>query len=96
MDEETEVARIRRLIEAEHRASVWALTGLSTGNAQHAFISRRMGHMEISHQRLSQLIGEERAVEFICEVFEQSPATGEPFLTLTSITKRIEIRKGSK
>jgi len=73
MERETEVQRLRRQIEQEHRASVWALTGLSRGNAQHAYISRRMRHMDICHQRLSQLIGEEEAITLVCEVFEDSP-----------------------
>lgn len=73
MNTEGEIARLRRQIEAEHQASVWALTGLSTGTAQHAYITRRMGHLEIWAKRVSQLIGEEQAAEMICEVFEASP-----------------------
>ncbi|HET8840914.1 MAG TPA: hypothetical protein VFN35_05570 [Ktedonobacteraceae bacterium] len=73
MEHKGEVSRLRKQIEDEHRASVWALTGLSTGAAQHAFISRRMGHLERSYQRLGLLIGEEEATAFVCQVFEASP-----------------------
>lgn len=64
------VARLRAQIEQEHAASVWALTGLSSGNAQHAFITRRMGHLDIAYQGLAQVIGEEQAIEVLCEVFD--------------------------
>lgn len=74
MEHDGEVKRLRRQIEDEHRASVWALSGLATGAAQHAFISRRMGHLEVSYKRLGQVIGEEQAIAFLCQVFEASPA----------------------
>lgn len=77
MEKETEVARVRRHIEAEHQACVWALSGLSSGNLQHAFITRRIRHLDTSTQRLSTLIGEERALEIVCQVFERSPRQRE-------------------
>lgn len=77
MEKETEVTRMRQQIEAEHRAWVWALSGLAVGNIQHAFITRRMRHLDISTQRLSQLIGEEQALTFVCEIFEHSPRQRE-------------------
>lgn len=70
----SEIAQLRQQIEAEHSAAVWALSGLATGNAQHIFISRRMGHMEISYRRLSHLIGEDQATEVLCDVFEKTPS----------------------
>lgn len=73
MEKETEVARVRQLIEAEHRACLWALSGLASGNAQHAYITRRMRHLDTSAQRLSLLLGEEQAMQIVCEIFEQSP-----------------------
>ena len=69
----SDVARLRAQIEQEHAACVWALTGLSSGNVQHAFITRRMGHMDIAYRGLSQIIGEEQATEVLCETFERTP-----------------------
>lgn len=74
MTDEGAIRSLRQQIEEEHQASVWALTGLATGTAQHAFIARRMGHIEKSYQRLGQLLGEEEATAFLCQVFETSPA----------------------
>lgn len=64
------VARLRTQIEQEYQASVWALTGLSSGSLQHAFITRRMQHMDIACRGLAQIIGEEQATEVLCEVFD--------------------------
>lgn len=69
----SDIARLRVQIEQEHAACVWALTGLSSGNVQHAFITRRMGHMDIAYRGLSQIIGEEQATEVLCETFERTP-----------------------
>ena len=67
---ESEIARLRRQMELAHEASVWALSGLSSGTAQHAFISARMRHMDSCYQHLSQLVGEEQAIDVLCEVFD--------------------------
>ena len=64
------VARLRTQIEQEHQASVCALTGLSSGSIQHAFITRRMGHIDVAYKGLAQVIGEEQATEVLCEVFD--------------------------
>ncbi|HVU68176.1 MAG TPA: hypothetical protein VHD63_13640 [Ktedonobacteraceae bacterium] len=69
----SEIAQLRQQIEQEHRAACWALEGLSSGEAQHAFIARRMGHLEISYAGLKQLVGEEQATDILCQVFEQTP-----------------------
>jgi len=73
MDNKSEIAHLREQIELEHAASVWALTGLAAGNAQHEFISARFQRMDAYHRQLSQLIGEEPTIAFVCEVFEKSP-----------------------
>ena len=70
MEQKSEVARLRTQIEQEYQASVWALTGLSSGSLQHAFITRRMQHMDIAYQGLARIIGEEQATEVLCEVFD--------------------------
>lgn len=67
------VAQLRAQIEAEHQSCVWALNGLSSGNSQHAFISRRMRHMDLSYKGLEQIIGEEQATDILCAVFDTTP-----------------------
>ncbi|MEO9031516.1 MAG: hypothetical protein ABI413_22150 [Ktedonobacteraceae bacterium] len=67
---ESEVARLRQHMELEHQASVWALSGLASGTAQHAFITARMRHMDTCYQHLSELVGEERATDVLCEIFD--------------------------
>ena len=69
----SEVAKLRAQIEVEHRSMVWALEGPSSGNLQHAFIERRMHHLDISAKRLDTLIGEDQTTEVLCEVFDTTP-----------------------
>jgi hypothetical protein len=66
----SEIARLREQIEREYAASVWALSGLAAGNAQHAFINARLERMDASFRRLSELVGEEQATEVLCQVFD--------------------------
>ncbi len=66
----SEIARLRAQLEQEHAASVWALTGLACGIAQHSFINARFRRMDPCHQRLSELIGEEQATDILCDVFD--------------------------
>ncbi len=70
---QSEVARLRVQIEQEHQSCVWARDGLATGTAQHAFISRRLRHMDLSYKGLAQLIGEDQATDFLCDVFDKTP-----------------------
>lgn len=66
----SEIARLRKQIESEYAASVWALTGLAAGSTQHAFINARLERMDASFRRLSELVGEEQATEVLCQVFD--------------------------
>ncbi len=72
---ESEIARLRKQMELEHEASVWALSGLRSGTAQHAFISARMRRMDTCYQHLSELVGEERATDALCELFDGPTST---------------------
>lgn len=67
---ESEIARLRKQMELTHEASMWALSGLQSGTAQHAFITARMRRMDTSYHRLRELIGEEQATDVLCEVFD--------------------------
>ena len=90
--EQSEVAQLRAQIEIEHQAMVWALTGLSQGNTQHAYISRRMGHTEIAYKGLRRLVGDEQATSILCEVWANSPEQDElPDLDQIDEAIRIQI-----
>ncbi len=64
---------MREQIAREHQAASWALTGPALGAAQHWFISRRMARIDGYQARLSTLIGEQKSMEIITQVFESSP-----------------------
>lgn len=70
---QSEVARLRAQIEAEHQACLLALHGLSSGNARHAFISKRMSNMDASYKGLEKILGEEQATDMLCEIFDAPP-----------------------
>jgi hypothetical protein len=74
----SEVARLREQIEREHEAACWALTGLTSGNAQHRFINRRMQRIDAHHQHLAALVGEQESIQIVNQVFEQSPHQTAP------------------
>jgi len=67
----SEIADLRARLEREHEASVWALTGLASGTAQHTFITARFRNMDVHYKRLSELVGEEQATDVLCEVFDR-------------------------
>ena len=69
----SEIADLRAQLEREHEASVWALTGLASGTALHAFITARFRNMDVYHKRLSELVGEEQATDVLCEIFDRKP-----------------------
>jgi hypothetical protein len=72
---ENEFARLRAQIEREHEACVWALSGLTSGNAQHAFINARFRRMDACHTELSLLVGEVVATDVLCEIFDRKQDT---------------------
>jgi len=73
----SEIAQLRQRIEFEYQAGKWALHGLAAGMAQHQFITARFRQMEQCHKRLTKLVGEEQATDYLCEVFNQTE-TEEP------------------
>lgn len=68
---QSEVAHLRERIEREHQASWGALKGLAAGIARHAFINARLRRMDRYYGKLAQMVGEEQATEYLCEVFEE-------------------------
>nr|BBH95996.1 hypothetical protein KTA_41950 [Thermogemmatispora argillosa] len=66
----SEIARLRRQLEAEYLAGRWALYGLASGWAKHEYIQRRLRNMEEYQSRLAELVGVERAAAIVCEIID--------------------------
>ena len=75
--QEDEIQQLRARIEREHQACVQGLTGLADGTTRHAFINARIERMGQAQEQLKEIIGEEAAGAFLCEVFERSGSPGE-------------------
>ncbi|WP_052888987.1 hypothetical protein [Thermogemmatispora carboxidivorans] len=67
----SEIARLRRQLEAEYLAGRWALYGLACGWAKHEYIQRRLRNMEEYQSKLARLVGQERAAAIVCEVIDE-------------------------
>lgn len=65
----SEVAQLRQKIALECQASWRALYAPNVGTAQHDFIGARFRNMETYHHRLTELVGEEQATSYLCEVY---------------------------
>jgi hypothetical protein len=66
----SEVARLRQRIAQEYDAATRGLTGLASGTAKHAFITRRMEQMGACHEMLKHLVGEQEATRMLAETLE--------------------------
>ncbi len=64
----SDVAQLRKQIEAEYIAAQRGLEGLAAV-ARHQYISARMENMDRYHQQLIGLVGEERAIHIVAQVF---------------------------
>ncbi len=62
------VAQLRNQIEAEYIAAQRGLEGLAMV-ARHQFITARMENMDRYHRQLVGLVGEERAIQMVAQVF---------------------------
>ncbi len=62
------VAQLRKQIEAEYIAAQRGLEGLAMA-ARHQFITAKMENMDRYHQQLVGLVGEERAIQMVAQVF---------------------------
>ncbi|WP_376795288.1 hypothetical protein [Thermogemmatispora sp.] len=67
----SEIAELRKRLEAEYIAGRRALYAPAGGWAKHAFIEARLRNMERCHQRLCELVGPEQALEMVYQVFER-------------------------
>ncbi|MEO6888766.1 MAG: hypothetical protein ABI456_06200 [Ktedonobacteraceae bacterium] len=64
----SEVAQLRKQIEAEYIAAQRGLEGLAV-TARHQFITARMENMDRYHRQLIELVGEEQAIQMVARVF---------------------------
>lgn len=69
MSHSSEVARLRQKIANEYEAMKSGLSGLSLGNAKHAFIDARMKRIDGYHSQLVHEIGEYEATVIVCELY---------------------------
>jgi hypothetical protein len=67
---ESEVARIKRKIEAEYEAALRGLTGLAMC-ARHDFINARLQHIGDLETELSKHVGPVRAMETLIEIHDR-------------------------
>jgi len=63
----SEVARLMRQIDQEYEAAERGLRGLTSGTAQHAFITKRMENIAVYHQTLIEVVGAQEAGRIITE-----------------------------
>ncbi|MBA2284265.1 MAG: hypothetical protein H0W02_02155 [Ktedonobacteraceae bacterium] len=64
----SDVTRLRNQIEAEYIAAQRGLEGLAAV-ARHQYVSARMENMDRYHRQLVGLVGEERAIQIVAQVF---------------------------
>lgn len=65
----SEVARLRRQIELEYQAMQAGLNGYAI-TARHNIIEHRYDAIGLHHERLIQILGEQKAAEVVIEVLE--------------------------
>lgn len=68
-ENKSEVARLMRQIQMEYEAAQQGLSGLAAVS-RHDFITARMENIGEHHVALQQLIGEQKAIHFLAQVFE--------------------------
>ena len=66
----SEIARLRQRIAEEYEAAARGLTGFASGSAKHQFITRRMERIDLYHETLQHLVGEQEATRIVAETLE--------------------------
>ncbi|HVB24278.1 MAG TPA: hypothetical protein VNG51_20235 [Ktedonobacteraceae bacterium] len=69
---ESEVARIRRQIEAEIEALQWGLYGLAYGTSRHDFINKRMDSVGTYQTKLADFVGKNEADEMVVTLYNKT------------------------
>ena len=62
---ESEVAQIRRQIQAEYEAAKQGVSGFASGTARHDFIQAKTENIGKQHEKLVKLLGPEEAIALI-------------------------------
>jgi hypothetical protein len=68
---QSEIANLRRQIEAEYTAGQQALSGLAYGTSQHQFITQRLENMERCRKELVVLVGADEASKIFIEALDR-------------------------
>jgi hypothetical protein len=68
----SEVAHLREQVAMEYEAMMRGLSGFAEGTAMHEFISARMARVEDYHGELTKEVGEYRATQIICELYNKA------------------------
>ena len=66
--QKSEVAQLLQRISLEYEAATRGLTGLSAGSARHSFINARLEQIGAYHEKLTGMIGEVQATQFVIEL----------------------------
>jgi len=71
-DQGSEVARLRKQLEAEYEAAMLGLQGLAQGVSKHEFITKRMERVGELHEQLKGIVGEEEAIKIVTEINDKA------------------------
>ncbi len=72
---ESDVARLRKLIEYEYQSAQQGLLGLAYGTSKHEFITARMERIGQIQEELEKIIGVEEAARILVKQFEKGQKT---------------------
>jgi hypothetical protein len=72
MQKDSEIARLKAQIALEIEAGHRGMYGLALGMTKHDFISARMEHMGILHERLTDLIGRTEATGYLVQAMDDT------------------------
>lgn len=74
---QSEIAQIRKQIQAEYEAAKQGLSGFSSGTARHNFISAKTENIGKCHEQLVKLVGPEQAISIIANTLWSPTEQGE-------------------
>jgi hypothetical protein len=70
MQNRSEVAAIRARVDQDVQAINALMFGFAEGTARHAFINKRMECIQSYHEELEPVVGDQVAIEIICDALE--------------------------
>ena len=84
-----EVVRLRQQIELEFTSMQRGLRAFALGTARHTFIYARMERVEGYQRELTQLVGESKAMQVVCERYNAVMEADEPAQTIEAPAEEI-------